>query len=171
MFQKIPPQFHDKAVQSNILWMNLHKISEVSILQLAHKQGNPSFHFHVLGSKCRYPCTQTALAVPKSFPCLLQFCTGYRIWHASQVWKRKTSEKHWFTYSKKYADTTNIFSLFLDKFLETYLPPIYCSLTCSHTSTFFLATIGHFLTLEWFSTTEWPVLWMCVPYLQKIWSF
>ena len=79
MFQKIPPKFHDKAVQSNILWLNLNKIGELSILQSAHKQGNPSFNFHAPGSKRRYPCTQTASAVPKYFPCLLQFCTGYRI--------------------------------------------------------------------------------------------
>ena len=72
-------KFHDKAVQSNILWLNLSKIGAISILQSAHKQGNPSFYFHALGSKRRYPCTQTASAVPKYFPCLLQFCTGYRI--------------------------------------------------------------------------------------------
>ena len=74
-----PPKFHYKAVQFNILWLNLNKIGEISILQSAHKQGNPSFHFHTPGSKIRYPCTQTASAVPKCFPCLLQFCTGYRI--------------------------------------------------------------------------------------------
>ena len=62
---KKSPKFPDKAVQSNILWLNLNKISEISILQLAHKQGNPSFHFHALGSKCKYQCTQRALAVPK----------------------------------------------------------------------------------------------------------
>ena len=36
---------------------------------------------------------------------------------------------------------------------------------------FFLATIGRFLTLEWFSTTHWPVLWMCVPYLRRYGPF
>ena len=59
-------------------------------LQSAHKQGNPSFHFHAPGSKRRYPCTQTASVVQKYFPCQLQFCTGCRIWHASRAWKRKT---------------------------------------------------------------------------------
>ena len=76
---KNPQKFHEKPVQSNILWQNLNKIGEISILQSAHKQGNPSFPFHAPGSKRRYPCTQTASAVPKYFPCLLQFCTGYRI--------------------------------------------------------------------------------------------
>ena len=79
MFLKIPSKFHDKAVQSNILWLILNKINEISILQSEGKQGNPSFHFHAPGSKRRYPRTQTAPAVQKYFPCLLQFCTGYRI--------------------------------------------------------------------------------------------
>ena len=39
-------------------------------------------------SKRKYPCTQTASAVPIHFPCLLQFCTGYRSWHVSRVWKQ-----------------------------------------------------------------------------------
>ena len=35
-----------------------------------------------------------SIGCPKIFsPCLLQYCTGYRIWHASRAWKRKTSEK------------------------------------------------------------------------------
>ena len=105
-------KFHDKAAQCNMLWLNLNKIGEISILQSAHKQGNPSFRFHAPGSKRRYPCSQTASAVPKYFPCLLQFCTGYRIWHASRVWRRKTSEKR-----KNFQDTTHTFSLFLDEFL------------------------------------------------------
>ena len=88
MFQKVPKKFHDKTVQSNILWLNLNKIDEEFFLQSAHKQGKPSFLFHAPGSKRRYPCTQTASAVPKYFPCRLQFCTGYRIWHASRAWKR-----------------------------------------------------------------------------------
>ena len=103
MFQKIPPKFHDKAVQSNRLWLNLNKIGGISILLSTHKQGKPSFHLHAPGSKGRYPCTQTASAVPKYFLCLLRFCTDFRIWHASRVWKRKTSEN---------PDTTNIFAIF-----------------------------------------------------------
>ena len=70
---KIPKIFHNKAVQSKILWLNSNKTGEINILQSAHEQGNPSFHFHVPGSKRRYPCTQTASAVPKHFPCLLQW--------------------------------------------------------------------------------------------------
>ena len=54
IFQKIPLKFHDKAVQSNTLLLNLNKINEIFILQSAHKQGNPSFHFHAPGSKRRH---------------------------------------------------------------------------------------------------------------------
>ena len=71
----------------------------------------------------------SSIGCPIYFPCLLQFCIGYCIWHTARVWKRKTSEKRWFSHSKKYPDTTNTFSLFLDEFLETDLRPIYCSLT------------------------------------------
>ena len=45
MFPKISPKFHEKAVQSNILWLNLNKTSATSILQSADKQGDPSFHY------------------------------------------------------------------------------------------------------------------------------
>ena len=39
MFQKIPQKFHDKTVQSNILWLNLNKIDIITFLQSVHKQG------------------------------------------------------------------------------------------------------------------------------------
>ena len=122
-----PPKVHDKAVQSNILWLNLNNIGEIIILQSEHNQGNPSFHFHASGSKRRYPCTQTASAVPEYFPCLLQFCTGYRIWHAARVWKRKTL----ISTQLKISTYNRHFPLFLDEFLEADLRPIYCSRTAS----------------------------------------
>ena len=45
MFQKIPPKFHDKAVQSNILWLNVIKIGRISILQSAHNKEASHFTF------------------------------------------------------------------------------------------------------------------------------
>ena len=45
MYQKIPQIFHDKAVQSYILWLTVNKIGDISILRSAHKQGNPHFTF------------------------------------------------------------------------------------------------------------------------------
>ena len=124
MFRNIPQKFHDKAVQFNIVWLNLNKINEISILQSAEKQGNPSFYFHAPGPKRRYPCTQTASAVRKCFPRLLQFCTVYRIWHASRAWKRKTSEKRWFAHSLNYPDTIHTFSLVFRLILKNW-PPTY----------------------------------------------
>ena len=123
------------------MWPTSNKI--VSSLQSADIQTNPSFHSHAPGWKRRYPCTQTALAIPKYFACRLQFCPGYRIWHASRISKRKTSEYCWFTHIKKYRDTNDTFSLFLDEFLKTYLQPIYCSLTCRYTSPTELYKVVH----------------------------
>ena len=90
---KSPPQkkktLHGMTVQSNILWLNLNKIGGTNILQSAHKQGNPSFHFHAPGSKRRYPCTQTALAVPKCFP----VCSSFALVIASDMHLESESEK------------------------------------------------------------------------------
>ena len=110
MFRKISQKVHGKAVQSNIPWLNLNKINGISILQSADKQGNPLFPFHAPLSKRRYSYTLTASAVPKCFPCLLQLRTGYRIWYASQFWKRKTSGKkvHFHT-AKNIPSTSNTF--------------------------------------------------------------
>ena len=60
---------------NNTLFLNFNKISQISILQSADKQGNPSFHFHAPVMYYRI----------WSDPVLY-----YRIWHASRAWKRKT---------------------------------------------------------------------------------
>ena len=88
----IPPplKFHDKGVQSNILWLNLNKINEVSILQSAHKQGNLSFHYHAPVSKRRYPCTQTASAVQKY---ISPVCSSFVLVIESDMHLESESEK------------------------------------------------------------------------------
>ena len=45
MFQKISPKFHDKAVQSNILWLNLNKIDEISLYNQHINKVTPHFTF------------------------------------------------------------------------------------------------------------------------------
>ena len=70
---------------------------------------------HAPGSKRRYPCTQTASAVQKYFPRLLQFCTSYRIWHASRAWKWTTARNLDFHTAKNIQLQANSFSLFLDE--------------------------------------------------------
>ena len=69
MFQKIPPKFHDKTVQSNILWLNLKKINEISVLQSADKHGNPSFHFNAPGTRAlkQHQLSQNSSPVCSSF--------------------------------------------------------------------------------------------------------
>ena len=96
MFQKVPQKLQGKTVQSNILWLNLNESMRLVFLQSAHKQGNPSFRFHAQGSKRRYPCTQTASAVPRYFPCLLQFCTVI------------ASDKHLESQSEKRAENVDL---------------------------------------------------------------
>ena len=106
---KIPAKSHN--VQCNILWLNLNKINEISILQSAHKQGNPSFHFHAPGLKCKYPCTQTVSAVLKIFP--LSAPVLYWLSHLTCISSLKAKNERKtliFTQLKKYRDTTNTFS-------------------------------------------------------------
>ena len=46
MFQKIPPKFHDKTVQSNMLWLNLNKIDEIIFFYNQHiNKVTPHFTF------------------------------------------------------------------------------------------------------------------------------
>ena len=45
MFQKIPQNVHDKAVQSNTLWLNLNKIGETSFYNQHINKVNPHFTF------------------------------------------------------------------------------------------------------------------------------
>ena len=64
---KIPQKFHDKAVQSNILWLNFKKIGEISTLQSAHKQGN-LISLSCAGLKTQIPMHSNSLGCPKIFP-------------------------------------------------------------------------------------------------------
>ena len=116
IFLKIPQKFHDKTVQFNILWLNVIKIDGIGILQSAHKQGHPSFHFHKPGSKRRYPCTQTALAVPKCFP----VCSSFVLVIASDMHLEPESEKRAknvdFHTAKNLQIQATLFRKFLDDF-------------------------------------------------------
>ena len=88
--KKIPRSVHDKAVQYDILWLNLNKVGEISILQSAHKQGNSSFNFHAPGSKHRYQCTQTASAVQKY---ISPVCSSFVLVIESDMHLESESEK------------------------------------------------------------------------------
>ena len=111
-------KFHDKAIQSNILWLNLNKINEISILQSADKQGNPSFHFDAPGSKRIYT---NALKQPRLSQNIFHDCSSFVPVIASDMPLGPESEKRAKNVdlhtAKKYPDTTNTCSPFLDEFL------------------------------------------------------
>ena len=87
-FLKIPKKFHYKAVQSNILWLNLNKIGGISILQSADKQGNPSFR-SCAGLKTQIPMHSNSLGCPRIFP----VCSSFLLVIASDMHLESESEK------------------------------------------------------------------------------
>ena len=89
MFQKILKKFHCKAIQSNILWLNLNKIDGIGILQSLHKQGNPSFHCHAPGSKCRIH----AIKQPQLSQNISPVCSSFATVIASDMHLKSAREK------------------------------------------------------------------------------
>ena len=61
---KNPPKFHDKIVQSNILWLNLNKIDEIIFLQSAHK---PLISLSCAGLKTKTPMHTNSIGCRKIF--------------------------------------------------------------------------------------------------------
>ena len=119
------------TVQSNILWLNLNKIGAISILQSAHKQGNPSFHFFLRRAQ---NADTHALEQPRLSQNMSPVCTSFVLVIASDMHLESESEKRaknvdLHTAKNIHPYTLNTFSLFLDEFLETDLGPVYCSLT------------------------------------------
>ena len=90
MFFKKSHKLHDKVVQSNILLLNLNKIGAISILQSAHKQGNPSFHSSCVGLKRQitHALKQHRLS-PNSFP----VCSSFVLVIAPDMHLEPESEK------------------------------------------------------------------------------
>ena len=120
-----------------MLWLNLTKINEIYFLQSAHKQGNPSVYFHAPGQNVdthankQHRLSQNIFLVGSSF--VLVIASDMHLEHESE---KRAKIVHFHT--TKNIQIQSTFSLFLDEFLYTDLRPIYCSLTCSHTLTFFL---------------------------------
>ena len=65
MFKKIPPppKVHDKAVQSNILWLNLNNIGEIIILQSEHNQDTHALKQHRLSQNISPACSSFVLVI------------------------------------------------------------------------------------------------------------
>ena len=79
MFQKIPQKVHCKAVQSNILWLNLNKNGGISILQSAHEHGNPTH--------------TRALKQPRLSQNISPVCSSFALVIASDMHPESGSEK------------------------------------------------------------------------------
>ena len=88
--KKIPPKIHHKTVQSNILWLDLNKICAISILQSAHKQGNPSFHFFLRRAQ---NADTHALEQPRLSQNMSPVCTSFVLVIASDMHLESESEK------------------------------------------------------------------------------
>ena len=69
MFKKICPKFHDKAVQSNILWLNLNKINaEVFYNQEINNKVTLHFMFMRWAKNTDLPMHSNSISCPKIFP-------------------------------------------------------------------------------------------------------
>ena len=84
-----PPQFCNKTVQYNILWLNLNKINEVSILQSAHKQSNPHFTF----MRRAQNADTHALKQPRLAQNIFPVCSSFALVIASDMHLESESEK------------------------------------------------------------------------------
>ena len=111
MFKKIPKKFHDKTVQSYMLWLNLNKIDKFFFYNQHINKVTPHSTFMRRAQKRRYPCTQTASAVPKYFPCLLQFL--YWLSHLTCISNLKAeNERKTFTQLKISRYNQHFFAIF-----------------------------------------------------------
>ena len=87
--REIPEKFQAKATQEHILWLNLNKTSEISILQSARNQGNPSFHFHAPGSNA----DTHALKQHRQSQNISPVCSSFVLVIASDMHLESESEK------------------------------------------------------------------------------
>ena len=111
-------KFHDKVVQSYILWLNLNKIGVISILQSAHKQANPHFAF----MRQAQDADTHALKQPRLSQNISPVCSSFVLVIASDMHLESESEKRaknvdLYTAKNIQIQATFFFSLFLDEFL------------------------------------------------------
>ena len=112
---KNPPKVHDEATQSNILWLNLNKINEISILQSTDNKVTPHFPFM---RRAQYVDTH-AHKQHRLSQNILPVCSSFVLVIASDMHLEPESEKRAENvdfHSQKYPDTTNTFSLFFKTF-------------------------------------------------------
>ena len=118
MFKKSQRKFHDTAVQCNILWLNLNKIGAISILQSAHKQGNPSFHFFLRRAQ---NADTHALKQPRLSQTVYPVCSSFALVIACDMNLESESEKRAKNVDLHTAKNIQIqltlFFIFIDDFL------------------------------------------------------
>ena len=122
MFQKIPPKFHDKTVQSNILWLNLNKINEIFFYNQHINKVTP----HSTFMRRAQDADTHALKQHRLSQNIFPVCSTFVLVIASDMHLEPQSENvrktFIFTQLKTPRYNPHFFAIF-------DLPPIYCSLT------------------------------------------
>ena len=90
MFKKIPPKFHDKTVQINILWLNLNKVNEISFFYNQHINKITS-HFTVM--RRAQIADAHALRQPRPSQNISPVCSSFVLVIASDMHLEFESEK------------------------------------------------------------------------------
>ena len=117
MFQIIPPKFHDKTVQSNILWLNLSKINDISFFYNHHiNKVTP----HSTFMRRAQNADTNALKQHRLSQNIFPVCSSFVLVIASDMHLEPESEKraknvHFHT-TKNIQIQSILFSLFLDEF-------------------------------------------------------
>ena len=76
----------------------------------------PQLTFMLWAQNADTPALKQNRLTQKTSPRLLQFCSGYRIWHASRAWKRKTRKNVDFHTANNVQKQATPFHYFLDEF-------------------------------------------------------
>ena len=117
MFQKIQKKIHDRAVKSNISRLNLNKIGAISIYNQHINKVTPHFIF----MRQAQNADTLVLKQPRLSRNISPVCSSFVPVIASDMHLESQSEKRAKNVdlhtAKKYSDTTNTISLFLDEFL------------------------------------------------------
>ena len=91
MFQKIPKKFHDKTVQSNMLWLNLNKIDEFFFFFYIQHINNVTPHFTFM--RRAQNADIHALKQPQPSQNISPVCSSFVLVIASDMHLESQSEK------------------------------------------------------------------------------